>query len=47
MQRVVLIPSLETLEISLDGMTVLNAELKSMNNILTQELLFSRLVRTE
>ncbi len=41
LQREVLMPRSLNFVISLEGMIVLNAELKSMNSILTQLLLFS------
>ena len=47
LQRDVLIPSWLSVGISLEGITVLNAELKSVNSILTLELGLSRWVRAE
>ncbi len=42
LQREGLMPRSMSLEISLDGITVLKAELKSMNSILTYVLLLSK-----
>ncbi len=47
LQREVLTPKSPSLVVSLEGMTVLNAELKSTNNIRTYVLLLFKCVSTE